>query len=652
MQLALPHVVVWTRGPGLGTDLVAALAAHPVEVSEVRGLIEAQRAATGRLPMLVVLMCPVDTAARVAEAAAEFPGKPILLFAENPDTRAPLRPPADTWLEERPADQPLQEICWQVIETLGRTAPGLDAPDSQIMPLLVDLDASGTVGPAYDLRERWFFPGSHPRPGSSLLSLVQPEDHALVTQNLRNASRLPTFFSLRVLDRDRSPHPMYAGLRAVTESRLLLILQPLIDCAPIVGRRRGTRDPLTGLIDRWELWRQMEQEPASSAPSAVMFARLDAFERFAATMNFQQVDEVFDRVASAIMQVFPWPAAPSRLSGGAFLLLIKNASLPQIEPRAQRLIRMVNRIGGDAESDMLHYGLSIGVAQVCDNDHDLAVRLAETAVREAHAAGGNRVAEAGPQTLIRSRVGDLAANLEFDTWEVWLQPVVRGTDGWPVFHEALARFGTAGQEPVSRPEFFTTGRLEGLLNRFDRLVLLRALELLATHPHLRLSINVTRETFAVDTFPEHFIGLLQDAVVNPGQAILEISPACLTLPSDMVRRRLVQLATAGIEVALDDFGSGVCLLRHLTNYPLSIVKLDELVSVYVADDPLQRNFVRMVVNLCRARGIRTVAEYTRTREQMERLAEDGVDYFQGELLGMAMPAAEALARLARVTNPT
>jgi EAL domain-containing protein (putative c-di-GMP-specific phosphodiesterase class I) len=373
------------------------------------------------------------------------------------------------------------------------------------------------------------------------------------------------------------------------------------------------------------------------------------FEAFAATMDFQRVDEVFDRVASAIMQVFPWPAAPSRLSGGAFLLLVRNASLRQSKIRARRLIRMVSRIGGDVTSDMLRYGLSIGVAQVCDGDHDLAVRLAETAVREAHAAGGNRVVDAGPQTLIRSRVGDLAANLELDTWDVWLQPVVRGADGWPVFHEALARFDTASQEPVSRPDFFTTGRLEGLLNRFDRLVLLRALELLSMHPHLRLSVNVTRETFAVDTFPEHFIGLLRDALVDSGRVILEISPACLTMPSNMVRRRLVKLETAGIEVALDDFGSGVCSLRHLTDFPLSIVKLDELVSVYVGDDPLQRNFVRMVVNLCRARGIRTVAEYTRTHEQMERLAEDGVDYFQGELLGMAMPAAEALAHLARVT---
>jgi EAL domain-containing protein (putative c-di-GMP-specific phosphodiesterase class I) len=73
------------------------------------------------------------------------------------------------------------------------------------------------------------------------------------------------------------------------------------------------------------------------------------------------------------------------------------------------------------------------------------------------------------------------------------------------------------------------------------------------------------------------------------------------------------------------------------------VKLDELVTCYVADDPLQRNFVRMVVNLCRARGILTVAEYTRTVEQMQRLAEDGVDLFQGALLGMPRPPADTLA---------
>lgn len=652
MELALPHVVVWTRGPGLGTDLVAALAAHPFEVSEVRGLVEARRAAAGRQPMLVVLVCPQDTAARVAEAAAQFPGRPILLVSDEPGRWTAVDAPACPPITEFAATQPLEEICWHVAEALSRTAYSLDTPERRLGPMLIEIDGQGVVAAACDLSAIWFFPGPYPRPGASLLPLLPPEDRSLFTRNLAWAEQgLVSFFPVRVLDRSGSPHPMHAGLRVAGPSTVSLILQPLIDCAPIVGRRRGTRDPLTGLIDRWELWRQMETMPATDEPTAVVFVKLDAFETIAATMDFQQVDEVFDRVASALMQLFPWPAAPSRLTGGAFLVLVKHLSTKRIEDVARRLIQMVNRIGGEGNPDDLRFGLSIGIASVTDGDHDLTVRLAETAVREAQAAGGNRTVVAGPETLIRTRVGDLAADMDLKDWDLWLQPVVCGVDGRAEFHEALARFGPHERVPISRPDFFTTGRLEGLLERFDGLVMLRSLELLTAYPQLRLSVNVTRETFELESFPGHFLGLLRDAKVEFGRVILEISPACLTMRADMVRRRLRHLNVAGIEVALDDFGSGVCSLRHLTDYPLSIVKLDGLVTSYVGDDPLQRNFVRMVVNLCRARGIRTVAEYTRTSEQMERLVEDGVDLFQGELLGMPLPPVDALTLLAKQPTP-
>lgn len=643
MELALPHVVVWSHGHGLGADLVAALVAHPVEVSEVRGLVEARRAATGRQPTLVVLVCPRDARGRVAEAATHFPGKPILLFTDVPGQLSATALPAGTTLEERSADQPLQEICWQVVEALSRTTYSLDTPERRFGPMAIEIDRHGVIGPSCDLEGIWFFPGPYPQPGTSLLSLVQREDRGEFTRNLERAEQgVSSFFSMRVLDQRGSPHPMYVALRAAGPGKLVLILQPLVDCAPIVGRRRGTRDPLTGLIDRWELWRQMEEEPASSEFSAVLFARLDAFEAIAASMDFHQVDEVFDRVASAIMQVFPWPTAPSRVTGGAFLLMIKQLSAEQIEARANRLIRMVNRIGRAGDSASHRYGLSIGISRVTGGDRDLAVRLAQTAACEAQASGGNRLVVAGPQTFIRSRVGDLRATMDLESWELWLQPVVRNADGRAEFHEVLARFVAGAGPRISRPEFFITGYLDGLLENFDERVLLRSLEMLAAYPHVRFSVNVTRETFGLDSFPERFLRRLREANVDAGRVIFEMSPACLQMPQDAARRRLADLDAAGVTIALDDFGSGVCSLRHLTDYPLSIVKLDEIVTSYVGDDPLQRSFVRMVVNLCRARGISVVAEYTRTREQLEQLVDDGVDLFQGELFGMPRPAADVL----------
>ncbi len=641
MELALPHIVVWTHGTGLGADLVAALVTHPVEVSEVRGLIEAQRAAAGPPVMLVVLVCPDDIHARVAEAMLLYPRVSLLVMAENPGDVSPGLIPAETRLVSVPVTGSLEVLCWHVAEALSRQSRSPPTPQRRLGPMFIEVDRRGVVGASCELSDSWFFPGPYPRPEESLLPLFHPEDRdAFADQLERVGQRAPIFFPIRVLDTNGSSHPMHVGLNASSPERVMLILQPLIDAAPIVGHRRGIRDPFTGLIDRWELWRRMEVDDAISRSTFVLHAKLDTFAAIATEMDFHQVDELFDRVASAITQIFPWPALPSRLSGGAFLILIKDMSTRQVKALSERLIQRIGRIRGSLVRDVNPLSMSIGAARVSQSDHDLAVRLAETAAREAHAAGGNQVVFAGPQTLIRSRLGDLQASLDLESWEVWLQPVVRPTDRQPEFHEALARFGNGPAPPASRSEFFTTGQAVGLLERFDRRMIIRSLEVLVANPGLRLSVNVTRETFLQESFPEFFLRSLEEADVAVDRVILEISPACLTLPTALVHARLERLQAGQVAVALDDFGSGICSLRHLTDFSLRMVKLDGIVTGYVADDPLQRNFVRMTVNLCRARGIQTAAEYIHTDQQMGQLVADGIDLFQGDLFGMASPVTD------------
>jgi len=238
---------------------------------------------------------------------------------------------------------------------------------------------------------------------------------------------------------------------------------------------------------------------------------------------------------------------------------------------------------------------------------------------------------------------ELTASMDLGSWEVWLQPVARDRNGRAEFHEALARFSAGNRQMASRADLFIAGRAKGLLERFDRMMLQRALEILESHPDVRLSVNVTYETFISKPFPASFLELIQQAPDGCRRIILEIASRCMAAPEKVVRPRLESLAAAGVAVALDDFGSGICRLHYLTQLPLAIVKLDQLVTGYIDDDPLQREFVRTVVSLCRARGITTVAEYTRNMEQLVRLVDDGIDLFQGELFGMPRPAAEVLA---------
>jgi EAL domain-containing protein (putative c-di-GMP-specific phosphodiesterase class I)/GGDEF domain-containing protein len=607
--------------------------------------------------MLVVLVGLSETDQRIDLAGELFLGVAVLgitdgATAEQPRSRPRQRLPLPQ-MEVVSAEQSLELLCWHVVAAVSRIPLYRDAPTRHLGPLLIDLNRQGTIDEACELRERWFFPGAQPRPGGSLLPLLEATDRASFASHLARAVvGEPAFFSVRLLDALGLPHVMYASLNATGPEQISLILQPLIDAAPIVGHRLGTRDPDTGLIDRWELWRRMEADEGRGGTAFVLHAVLDTFAASTAGLGFQQLDEVFARVASAIASLFPWPALPSRLSGGAFLMLVNDMPASRVLVKVERLLRLVQDMKGGAINDSVPISLSVGIARVTTGDHDLAVRLAETAAREAQAAGGNRMVQAGPQTLIRSRLGDLSASLDLDAWEVWVQPVVRSTDRQPEFHEALARFGTGTSPKVSRSDFFTTGQLAGMLARFDQLMIARSLALVAAVPGLHLSVNVTRETFQLDAFPDLYFKALEQAKVGEERVIVEISPACLTLSPKVVVPRLERLAAAGVAVALDDFGSGVCSLSHLTDFPIAIVKLDGIVTAYAADDPLQRNFIRTVVNLGRARGMRTAAEYTRTDEQLQQLVVDGVTLFQGELFGMPRPATDLLASSSDDSPPT
>ena len=129
MELALPHVVVRTFGSGLGADLVAALGAHPLEVSEARDRGESRRVAAGR-PAILVVVAGGDPRETVAEVRDDFRGTPLLLIGDpsNPTVAAT----SDGSIESIPAGLPLPDI-WR-----GRL-PGPDDEFAHLVQAAADI---------------------------------------------------------------------------------------------------------------------------------------------------------------------------------------------------------------------------------------------------------------------------------------------------------------------------------------------------------------------------------------------------------------------------------------------------------------------------------------------------------------------------------
>jgi len=105
-------------------------------------------------------------------------------------------------------------------------------------------------------------------------------------------------------------------------------------------------------------------------------------------------------------------------------------------------------------------------------------------------------------------------------------------------------------------------------------------------------------------------------------------------------RKLQILRRAGVEVSVDDFGTGYCSLSYLARLPVDVLKIDRSFVVRMRDAGYPRNIVAMIVSLAHTLGLKVIAEGVEDDEQVRLLRELGCDQIQGYLVSRPLPAHE------------
>jgi EAL domain-containing protein (putative c-di-GMP-specific phosphodiesterase class I) len=122
---------------------------------------------------------------------------------------------------------------------------------------------------------------------------------------------------------------------------------------------------------------------------------------------------------------------------------------------------------------------------------------------------------------------------------------------------------------------------------------------------------------------------------------VELTETSLAEDPQRAAEQLAALRHSGVEVSIDDFGSGFSSLSQLVALPAGVLKIDRSL-VAGADGPATQAAaaVAAVVGLARAFGMRTVAEGVETAVQLAVTTELGCTFAQGYHLARPMPAAE------------
>jgi len=153
----------------------------------------------------------------------------------------------------------------------------------------------------------------------------------------------------------------------------------------------------------------------------------------------------------------------------------------------------------------------------------------------------------------------------------------------------------------------------------------------------RVSVNVS----AIQLRQKDFVDSVLAAIggVGKGEPLLdlEITESVLVDDIEESTRKLQTLRRAGVEVSVDDFGTGYCSLGYLARLPVDTLKIDRSFVVRMGEAGTPRNIVAMIVSLAHTLGLKVIAEGVEDDAQVRMLRELGCDQIQGFYVSQAVP---------------
>lgn len=211
------------------------------------------------------------------------------------------------------------------------------------------------------------------------------------------------------------------------------------------------------------------------------------------------------------------------------------------------------------------------------------------------------------------------------------QPIVRAVDGAIEGYEALSRFPEGGG---TTERWFADAVCCGLGAALDTSAVMNALKESAQLPHGSfLAVNLCAATLLADfSLVGHLVEFGQKR-----HLIVEITEHATIDDEVGVLAVLAELRRGGVDIAVDDVGSGYAGLRHLVLLEPDVIKLDAFVVHGMRENRIKMVVAELILEFARKTGARCVFEGIETDEDLDAATSIGADLLQGYRLGR--PAA-------------
>lgn len=290
--------------------------------------------------------------------------------------------------------------------------------------------------------------------------------------------------------------------------------------------------------------------------------------------------------------------------------------------------------------------LSITLGIDADSSRTLANRLGSTLVAADEAANeGLRWKIYDPARLADaewklSLLGQL--DTAIDNGEIWVayQPQIDVASGAIVGAEALVRWSHPEKGLVSPLEFVLAAEQHNRIDKLTAFVLGDAIRAAAQFHHkgvaFDVAVNMSARLLEKPGLVAMVRTLLDTAQLPAERLTLEVTESAAMNSGRTSIRTLEEIGSLGINVSIDDYGTGFSTLEYFKKIPATEVKIDRSFVAAIDRNASDRVMVRSTIELAHSLGRSVVAEGVETKEILSELSKLGCDRAQGYLIGRPM----------------
>lgn len=359
-------------------------------------------------------------------------------------------------------------------------------------------------------------------------------------------------------------------------------------------------------------------------------------------------DGLLQRLSSTMRRLAPNNQRPYRITGSCFCELMQDVDASTVESYFQSVQKSIN------ESLILSGGcVSILDYQVPNSE--LLLQYAESALEEAKTEGSNRLYFFQPEDYER-QIADLelhdelgaAIKNDFAGFTLYYQPQVRSESLELSGAEALLRFNSPRHGIVSPTKFIPILEHSGLIVPVGLWMLRAALEQCRQWrkmiPAFRISVNMSYVQLRTPEIRQEVIAALRKANL-PGSALtIEVTEGIELQEYDRLNSIFSAWKKEGVEISVDDFGTGFSSLGWLKELAIDEIKIDRFFVSGIHESAYNLRLLTNIIELARSNSLRVCCEGVETAADLSVLEPLAPGLYQGYYFSEPVPAEKFMKK--------